>query len=259
MIHIAVLLKPYLDLILSGRKTIECRLTQQARDPFERIESGERIYFKQSAGPYGATAIADHVLCESDLSSKRVQEIRRDYNDLICGEATFWNAKRHSRFCTLIWLKDVQAIDNGPQIRPLQGVAWLCLDEDSAWRRVEKTNGNLFLNDAKPGSVHRASFFVEVTEGNLRNNSLYITRVIDQFPTWARGGHNRKSAARNLTLMLHNGPTVQTDIVAERNMLRTRVWGKWFKTHGVKQGDRVVFTPMDESSYFVGLASASNH
>ena len=56
--------------------------------------------------------------------------------------------------------------------------------------------------------------------------------------------------------MLHDGPTVQTDIVAPRSMLRTRVWGTWFRKHGVKPGDRVVFTPMDEASCFVGLAGA---
>src|SRR5688572_27369686 len=106
MIHIAVLLKPYLDLILRGRKTIESRLTHQARDPYERIEPGECIYFKISAGPYGATATAEHVIFEDNLTPKRISEIRRDYNDRICGDAAFWNWKRTSRFATLIWLKD---------------------------------------------------------------------------------------------------------------------------------------------------------
>jgi ASC-1-like (ASCH) protein len=250
MIHVAVLLKQYLDLVLSGRKTVECRLTRQARDPYERIEAGERIYFKQSSGPYGATAVVDHVIFEEGLTPKRVQEIRRDYNDEICGEPAFWNAKRQSSFCSLVWLKDVQAIDNGPKIRPLQGVAWLCLEEEPAWRRVETDQSKTLAK-----SLAR-SFSIEVTTGNIRNNSLYVTKVIDQFPEWSRGGKNKKAAAKSLTLMLHDGPTVQTDIVAPRNMLRTRVWGSWFRKHGVKPGDRVVFTPMDEASYFVGLAGA---
>ena len=249
MIHVAVLLKPYLDLVLSGRKTIECRLTRQARDPYERIEAGERIYFKQSSGSYGATAVVDHVMFEDGLTPKRVQKIRRDYNDQICGDASFWDDKRNSVFCSLIWLKDLQSIDNGPHIRPLQGVAWLCLEEEPAWRKVTRNDGRGQHSPAR-------SFSITVTTGNIRNNSLYVTHVIDQFPEWSRGGKNRKSAAKSLTLMLHDGPTVQTDIVAPRNMLRTRVWGTWFRKHGVKPGDRVVFTPMDEASYFVGLAGA---
>ena len=107
MIHVAILLKPYLDLILQGKKTVESRLTKDARDPFENIEPGERIYFKQSSGPFMATAIADHVLFESNLTPKRINEIRRDYNDQICGETSYWNWKRGSRYCTLIWLRDV--------------------------------------------------------------------------------------------------------------------------------------------------------
>lgn len=245
MLHIAVLLKPYLDLILAGKKTVECRLTVQARDPYERIEPGERIYFKQSAGPYGATAIAEEVLFENDLTPQRVNAIRRDYNDLICGDSAFWNYKRNSKFCTLVWLKDVKAIDNGPAIRPLQGVAWLVLEEEPAWRRTEKTTKSLFNNQ---------SFFVQVTLGNVRNNSVYVTPVIERFPEWVIGGKNKSSAAKSITLILHDGPTVQTDIVGPRNMLRTRIWGKWFRDHEVKPGDRVVFTPMDECTYLVGLS-----
>lgn len=249
MVHIAVLLKPYLDLILSGKKTVECRLTRQARDPYERIEPGERIYFKLSAGPYAATALAEHVMFEDKLTPKRITELRRDYNHQICGDSTFWNYKRHSNYCTLIWLKDVQATDAGPAIRPLQGVAWLTLEEDPAWRRTEQNRTtNLFPS---------TSFMVEVTDGNLRNNSLYLTNVIDRFPRWAMGGKNKKSAARPLTLLLHQGPTVQSDIVASRNMLRTRAWRKWFADHGVKKGDRVVFTPVNETTYSVGLSRST--
>jgi hypothetical protein len=58
--------------------------------------------------------------------------------------------------------------------------------------------------------------------------------------------------------MLHEGPTVKSDIVAPRNMLRTRVWGAWFRKHGVREGDSVVFTPLDEEHFFVGLARNQN-
>lgn len=256
MIHVAVLLKPYLDLILQGKKTVECRLTKDARDPFENIEAGERIYFKLSAGPFAATAIADHVMFESNLSPRRINEIRRDYNDLICGDMTYWNWKRDANYCTLIWLKDVAPIDNGPKIRPLQGVAWLTLEEESAWRKLETGATQGLLHDgarAKPQAA-LGSFTVQVTDGNVKNNSLYITKVVDRFPKSAIGGKNKSSAGEPITLVLHDGPTVQTDVVGPRNMLRTRVWGPWFKKHGVKRGDRVVFTPVDERMYLVGLA-----
>jgi ASC-1-like (ASCH) protein len=243
MIHIAVLFKSYLDLVLSGRKTIECRLTMQARDPYERIEAGERIYFKQSSGPYRAAATVDHVMFEDDLTPKRIDALRRDYNDGICGEKSFWRRKRSSNYCTLIWLRDVMAIDSGPEIRPLQGVAWLCLDEDPAWRRVRATGDDCFA--------------VEITNGNLKNNTLYVSDVIDRFPRWAIGGKDKSQSAKPVTLVLHQGPTVQTDIVGPRKLLRTRIWGKWFRQHEVAAGDHVVFTPVDQATYWVGITRQS--
>lgn len=259
MIHIAVLLKTYLDLILRGEKTVECRLTRTSRDPFERIEPGERIYFKQSAGPFAATAIVEHALCEANLSPRRVNEIKRDYNHLIRGEEAYWKLKRDSRFCTLVWLKDVQPIASGPEIRPLQGVAWLCMDDEPAWRRDDGDgNGQALIERVKRGGAAkpRAAFDVEVTAGNIRNNTLYVTEVIDRIPSWAIGGARMAEAAQPITLMLHEGPTVRTDIVGSRKLIRSRVWGTWFRAHGAKPGDRVIFTPMDETTYFVGLVRA---
>ena len=259
MIHIAVLLRPYLDLILQGEKTVECRLTMQARDPFERIEAGERIYFKQSAGPYAATATVEHALFESNLTPRRISQIRRDYNHLIRGEEAFWRSKRDANFASLVWLKDVEQTTSGPAIRPLQGVAWLCLDEEPAWRRIERSDPMLSSNGqgAAAGLVHaRTPFAIEITPGNLKNNTLYATSVIDRFPAWTIGGANKSHAARPITLILHEGPTVQTDIVGPRKLIRTRVWGRWFRAHGVKAGDRVIFTPMDDTTYFAGLARA---
>jgi ASC-1-like (ASCH) protein len=253
MIHVAVLLKPYLELILQGKKLVECRLTKDARDPYENIEAGERIYFKLSAGPYAATAIADHVMFESGLSPRRVNEIRRDYNDLICGEKQYWDWKREARFCTLIWLKDIAPVNTGPSIRPLQGVAWLTLEEEPVWRRVEAAHSPKHqLFDGEHHS-RAGAFMIEVTEGNIRNNSLYVTKVADRFPKLSFGGKSKADIADQLTLVLHNGPTVQSDIVGPRKMLRTRVWGAWFRKHGVRPGDHVVFTRVDERTYFVGL------
>jgi ASC-1-like (ASCH) protein len=258
VIHIAVLLRPYLDLILRGEKSVECRLTQTSRDPFERVEPGERIYFKQSAGPFSATAIIEHALCEANLTPRRVGEIKRDYNHLIKADDGFWKFKRDSRFCTLIWLRDVQATTSGPAIRPLQGVAWLCLEEEPAWRRDDAIENGVMPPQvgAKPKAVARAPFDVIVTAGNIKNNTLYVSDVMDRIPAWAIGGASKADAGEPITLMLHEGPTIRTDIVGPRKLIRSRVWGKWFRAHGVKPGDRVIFTPMDETTYFVGLVRA---
>ena len=70
---------------------------------------------------------------------------------------------------------------------------------------------------------------------------------------WAIGGAKKADAAKPITLMLHEGPMVRTDIVGSRKLIRSRVWGAWFRTHGAKPGDRVIFTPIDGTTYLVGL------
>lgn len=249
MQHVAVLLKPYLDLVLAGQKTVECRLTRQPLAPFEQVEPGERIWFKQSAGPFRATAVAGHVIFEDNLTPAKVARLRRDYNDLICGEAHFWKLKSASRYCTLIWLADVQPIDAGPKIRPLQGLAWLGIEDGAIQRPGPPIRARKAADD---------SFAVQITAGNIRNNTLYVTSVLDRFPAWAVGGPKKRHAAKPVTLVLQDGPSVRTDIVGRRKLVRARMWGRWYRRLGARPGDRVVFTPVDESTYLVALSPVSD-
>ena len=245
MIHVAVLLKPYLDLILAGEKAIECRLTRQPRAPYEQIEPGERIWFKQSAGPWGATAVAEHVLFEANLTPRKIKELQRNYNHQIRGDQQFWDWKADSRYCTLIWLTDVKPTQVGPRIGPLQGQAWLVLPESAARPALPAATGR--------GEAAGGSFSIEITAGNIRNNTLYVTTMLERFPPRALGGKTRTKSGRQMTLMLHGGPTVQSDIVESRKMFRTRCWGPWFRKLDAEPGDRVVFTPIDEETFVVRL------
>lgn len=256
MIHIAVLLKPYLDLIRSGEKTIECRLTKQARPPFDAISPGDRIYLKQSAGPYRLTAVCDHVLFEDRLSPQRIVELHRDYNEFICGDDEYWMQKRDAKYATLIWMGDVGEIDTGPGIKPLQGLGWLSIagsDRADAKSPIASADQRTTRRRRTRPETPPLCFAVEITEGNLRNNSLYVTRVMERFPGWSIGGRSRAEAAEPITLLLRDGPRIETDIVGPRKLFRKRMWGEWFRAVNARPGDHVVFTPLDDSTYFVGL------
>jgi len=106
-IHIAILKRPYLDLIISGRKRLECRLTRVACPPFKKISSDQKVLLKQSAGPVRAQAVVEKVLFEENLTPARVDEIYRSYNDLILAQDDFWHNRRDCRYCSLIWLKNI--------------------------------------------------------------------------------------------------------------------------------------------------------
>jgi len=249
MIHVAVLLKPYLDMVLVGTKRVECRLTQQPLAPFEAIEPGERIYFKQSGGPYRGTAIAGEVMFEGKLTPSRVQQLSKHYNHLICGEPEFWRRKKDSRFASLIWLEQVEPTAIGPALPPSRGLAW---------RSIKPPEAPLTKSRPDPMKQNQSapdlSFSVELTAGNLRNNSVYVTSIRSHFPRASLGGRNRAQAGTMFTLMLDGGERVETDIVSDRNLFRTRAWGSWFKQMQARPGDRVVFTPLAAGVYFVGLA-----
>ena len=268
MIHIAVLMRPYVELILSGEKTVECRLTKHARPPFNGVEPGDRIYFKESAGPWRLTAIIEQALFEPDLTPKRIREIRRDYNDVIRGDAQYWQWKKDARYLTLIWLRDIEPISTGPGVRPLQGAAWLTLPGGRAQdaergryararggaRNPQAAAGTAALPDSRKAAIPNAglSFAIPITEGNLRNSSLYVSSVLDRFPPWCLGGPNRSEQARPVTLVLRDGPVVETDIVLARKLFRARPWGRWYEAVGARPGDLVVFTPLGEGTWFVG-------
>ena len=127
--HIAILKKPYLDLIIAGKKTIESRLTKTALPPYRRVGAGDLIYFKQSSGPFRATAVVERVRFYDDLSPGVVDEIRMAFGEVICGDDEYWQMKRNSRYGTLLWLKNVREMDREIAFGKLQGRAWFLLSD----------------------------------------------------------------------------------------------------------------------------------
>lgn len=253
MLHVAVLMRQYIDLLLQGTKSVECRLTQTAREPFESIEAGDRVFFKQSSGPYRATALVEHVHFERDLTPQRIREVRRDYNDLIRGEKSYWSWKRDARYLTLIWLKEVEPTARGPVIPELRGRAWVCLS-DGVGVAPPRIGSRAPVMTPGANESPDAPFAVTLTAGNLRNGTLYITGSEDRFPEDAFGGATREDAGLPLTLILRDGPMVETDVVGPKKLIRSRIWRTWYRRVEAAPGDRVVFTPAGSRLYFVDLA-----
>lgn len=125
--HVAVLKRPYADLIVRGVKRIESRLTLTRREPFGVVSVGDIVLFKDSGGPYRARARAARVESFDDLTPARVRELRGEYNEQIKGSSAYWLSKRLARYATLVWLEDVLEIDRGPRLPHLQGRAWVTL------------------------------------------------------------------------------------------------------------------------------------
>ncbi|MCV6609133.1 MAG: hypothetical protein OIF55_00010 [Amphritea sp.] len=99
---------------------------------------------------------------------------------------------------------------------------------------------------------------IELTQGNINNDHLYLSSVIEFFPENSVGGANIESQADTL-LEVHSGinEPVLTDIAGDKKIFRKRSWVKeFFKVHGLKAGDSVIIEHTESNRYHVYPARA---
>ncbi len=136
--HLVILKKPYLDLILSGRKTIELRLTRARRPACGQVASGDRLLLKASAGPVCAGATVEDVRYYEDLVPERIAEIRRQYGDRIGGDDAVWASLMDCRSGLLVWLTGVRRIEP-IRIEKKDMRAWVLLEEGRDFGLLSQT------------------------------------------------------------------------------------------------------------------------
>lgn len=97
MDHVAIMKKSlgFLPKIISGEKTIESRFYNSKRAPWGRVQSGDRIFFKNSGESVTVVAEVSKVLYENPDK----------YISLICLEKL-----PEKKYPILIFLKDVKLI-----------------------------------------------------------------------------------------------------------------------------------------------------
>lgn len=214
-IHVAILKRPYLKLILDGRKTIESRLTRTAQPPYGCIQPGERIFLKASSGPFMATAIAGKVEQHDKLQAYDILRLRMLHDIAVCGDDAYWETKRDSRFAVFVELTRVEPIEVGPNY-PKSMRAWHVVDDK--------------LNPVMD---------VTLTAGAIRNRYLSLP------------GTSAKTRQRRVTLLMPDGEEVATGFADGKPMLRWRGWGPYYEAHGMKPGDTARVVALGAGRYRV--------
>lgn len=239
-VHVAIVSPPYDRFILEGRKRIESRFTRTDRPPFGCVRPGDRLCFKRSGSRFFADAEADRVLLADQLTPQRVDALVAQYNEWICGEAAYWEAKREQvRYATLIWLRNVRPTDRGPRYKPVHMRAWYVLEDDA-------------LPEAPSLEQSREPRFeVTLTNAAIRQRSVRVARHLEHLPSACLGGPTRAEAGAPLQLTLADGPTVETDVDSRRRMIRWRGWGAWFEQCGLRGGDRLQFLELGPRHFLV--------
>jgi len=134
MHHIAVMNKSWklIPKIVSGEKKIESRWYQTKRTPWNNINPGDIVFFKDSGEPVSAKAEVLKVLQFELKSKESTKDIIEKYGKEICLVNTnldTWNPKL--KYCILIYLKNAEYLENKFNINRAgfgSGTAWITID-----------------------------------------------------------------------------------------------------------------------------------
>ena len=81
--HLVILKKPYLDAILTGRKTVESRFYQTNQKFLSQIAPGDKLFLKASSGPVLAEATVADVKVYDNLNPAHIEQIKAKHNKQI--------------------------------------------------------------------------------------------------------------------------------------------------------------------------------
>ncbi len=109
-LHLAILVEPYLQFILDGKKTVESRFSTRRYPPYKSVYRGDVILLKQSGGPIvGVCQVADAWFYHLDTTSWKT--IKEEFAQAICAQdPLFWKDREHASFATLIRMKHVRSL-----------------------------------------------------------------------------------------------------------------------------------------------------
>jgi hypothetical protein len=110
-VHVAVMVEPYLRLLLEGRKTIESRFSRNRINPFEAISTGDVVVLKRQSGPLVGLAEIAHVgFYELDPPTWR--DLRQRFERPLCAtDDEFWDVRAEARYATLLSVRRIAPIE----------------------------------------------------------------------------------------------------------------------------------------------------
>jgi ASC-1-like (ASCH) protein len=102
----------FLELIISGEKSIESRFTKNRVAPVGNVEAGDLVLFKQVGRELFAVALVEKAK-DGVLDDTAWSVVRRHADDIGIDEE-YIEYKSDARYYVLVWVKDVHVI---PPIR----------------------------------------------------------------------------------------------------------------------------------------------
>jgi hypothetical protein len=109
-LHLAVMVEPFLQFVLSGRKTVESRFSVNRCAPYGHVEKGDVILLKRTGGPIvGLCQVSNRWFYQLDPGSWNI--IREKFTKALCADsADFWRERERASFATLMRVHHVRQI-----------------------------------------------------------------------------------------------------------------------------------------------------
>jgi hypothetical protein len=108
-VHLAIFIKPYLQYIIEGKKTMESRFSVNRIAPFKKIFQGDLILLKKSGGLVVGFCLVKEVWFYQ-LNPSTWNKIRNNFESELCiKDPQFWESKKHTLYATLIKLGEFNA------------------------------------------------------------------------------------------------------------------------------------------------------
>lgn len=116
-VHLGIFVEPYLDYVLTGRKTIESRFSAVRCAPYGRVRRGDVLLLKASGGPVvGICSIGQTWSYQLDPDSWG--SIRREFTEALCAQDPgFWTSRKSASFATLMQIQNVKRVEPLPWVK----------------------------------------------------------------------------------------------------------------------------------------------
>ncbi|MEK9156156.1 MAG: ASCH domain-containing protein [Patescibacteria group bacterium] len=149
--HVAIMRQSLgvLEKIIFGEKTIETRWYKNRSQPWDAIEPGDVVYFKNAGEPVTAQATIGVVRQFEDLTPAKIRAILEEYADRIGIDPgnidDFCQRHRDKKYCLLIFLQNPLAVKPFEINKTGFGnqTAWLVIDNIDKIKKTTVTQPKL--------------------------------------------------------------------------------------------------------------------
>ena len=252
-----IIAEPWIGYILNGEKTWEMRASSSShRGWFGLIRKG-------TGAVWGIAKLTEigHALTPDEMV-ENFDKHRIPKEMIRSGEVAKWNTPWKLTDVTSLKAPVLYEHKNG-------AVTWVELSPDVSEAIKTQIDGRAITThvvpniqavqpDRQPESVPSNGSFigqVELTEGNIKNNHIYLRSFLEKFPADAIGGPNKSEKAEQVVTVDWGSHTpVQTDLDGSKKFFRARGWIKqFFENNTAAAGDRVVVEETTPYRYRVRL------